>query len=255
MNCPFPGMDPWLEHPALWPDVHDRLLAAISDEITPLVAPRYYVALGRRTYLLQPDDLVFVGRPDLAVASQSPAPPERPTGREAAGAVDVEVLVSDEVSESYLEVRDVETGALVTALELLSAANKLHREHCEDYERKRQRILDSRTSLIEVDLLRAGQPMPLAGGRPRSDYRVLVSRGWTRPRAKLYAFGLREPIPALPVPLQRGEEEPELRLNAVLHGLYGRARFDLRIRYDRPPEPPLREEDAAWARGLVDAAR
>ena len=38
-------MDPWLESPSLWPDVHNRLIAAISDALTPLVAPRYYIAL------------------------------------------------------------------------------------------------------------------------------------------------------------------------------------------------------------------
>src|SRR5947199_32906 len=67
VRCPFPGMDPWLEHPALWPDVHNSVGAAIRDELTPCVAPRYYVALERRTYHLKPDDLVFVGRPDVAV--------------------------------------------------------------------------------------------------------------------------------------------------------------------------------------------
>ena len=252
MTCPFPGMDPWLEHPALWPDVHDSLIAAARDELTPLVVPKYYVALGRRTYLLRPEDLLFIGRPDIAVASGSPPAASRGPTREAVGVVDVDVAVSDEVNENYLEIHDVETGAIVTALELLSPANKLHKEHREDYERKRQRILDSRTNLVEVDLLRAGRPMPLAKSCPESDYRVLVSRGWTRPRAKLYAFGLRQPIPAVPVPLARGEEEPELRLNDVLHGLYRRARFDLRLRYDRPPEPPLGEEDAAWASGLVE---
>lgn len=240
MRCPFPGMDPWLEHPALWPDVHDRLLAAICDEVTPLVAPKYYVALGRRTYLLQPDDIVFVGRPDVSVVSQR-----------APAAVDVEIAVSDKVTENYLEVRDVETGTLVTALEVLSPANKLHPVHREDYERKRQRILDSRTTLIEVDFLRRGAPMPLARGGPESDYRILVSRGWTRPRAQLYAFGIRQEIPTIPVPLQRGEEEPELPLNRVLQALYERARLDLRIRYDRPPDPPLAEDAAAWARRLL----
>ena len=254
MKCPFPGMDPWLEHPALWPDVHDRLLASISDAITPLVAPKYYVALGRRTYLLQPDDLVFVGRPDVVVASQSVPAEGTPSSSAIDQAVDVEVAVSEEVTENYLEVRDVETGALVTALELLSPANKLHRRHREDYERKRQRILDSGTSLVEVDFLRAGEPMPLVGNRPQGDYRILLSRGWTRPRAKLYAFLLRQPIPAVPVPLARGDDEPELRLNNVLHDLYDRARFDLRLRYDRPPEPPLDEEDTAWARGLAGKA-
>ena len=45
MRTPFPGMDPYLEHPALWPDVHNRLIAAISDALTPLLAPRYYIGL------------------------------------------------------------------------------------------------------------------------------------------------------------------------------------------------------------------
>lgn len=47
-------MDPYLEHPALWPDVRNSLIAAIRDALAPLVAPRYYVGLERRTYLLQP---------------------------------------------------------------------------------------------------------------------------------------------------------------------------------------------------------
>lgn len=219
------------------------------------MAPRYYVALGRRTYLLQPDDLLFIGRPDIAVASKSHPPADPGAARDPMGAVDVEVAVSDEVSENYLEIHDVETGELVTALEILSPANKLCRQHREDYERKRQRILDSRTSLVEVDLLRAGRPMPLSGRCPESDYRILLRRGWTRPRAKLHAFEVRQPIPAIPVHLAAGDEEPVLKLNDVLHELYRRARFDLRLRYDRPPEPPLREEDAAWARNLVERAR
>ena len=27
MSCPFPGMDPYLEHPTLWPGVHNGLIA------------------------------------------------------------------------------------------------------------------------------------------------------------------------------------------------------------------------------------
>ena len=39
MRPPFPGMDPWLEHPAIWPQVHNSLIAAIRDELTRRVAP------------------------------------------------------------------------------------------------------------------------------------------------------------------------------------------------------------------------
>ena len=34
MRTPFPGMDPWLEHPDLWPDVHNRLIMAIADRVS-----------------------------------------------------------------------------------------------------------------------------------------------------------------------------------------------------------------------------
>ncbi|MEZ4633510.1 MAG: DUF4058 family protein [Caldilineaceae bacterium] len=57
MQCPFPGMDPYLEHLSLWPDVHNRLIAAMADALVPKVAPRYYVALEQRTYLLATDEV------------------------------------------------------------------------------------------------------------------------------------------------------------------------------------------------------
>jgi hypothetical protein len=53
---------------------HHWLIAALADDLSERVAPRYYVGLERRTYLLQADDLVFVGRSDLAVAPASDTP-------------------------------------------------------------------------------------------------------------------------------------------------------------------------------------
>ena len=47
----FPGMDPWLEHPSLWGDVHFRLIAALARHLSPLLAPRDYVAVGTHTYV------------------------------------------------------------------------------------------------------------------------------------------------------------------------------------------------------------
>ncbi|MCB0159727.1 MAG: DUF4058 family protein, partial [Caldilineaceae bacterium] len=70
MKTPFPGTDPYLEHPSLWPDVHNSLIAAIRDALSPMVAPKYYISLERRAHLLTPDDIVFIGRPDLAVVRE-----------------------------------------------------------------------------------------------------------------------------------------------------------------------------------------
>ncbi|GAA6623346.1 DUF4058 family protein [Scytonema sp. NUACC26] len=30
MSSPFPGVDPYLEHPELWAEVHSRLIMAIA---------------------------------------------------------------------------------------------------------------------------------------------------------------------------------------------------------------------------------
>jgi Protein of unknown function (DUF4058) len=251
MRPPFPGMDPYLEHPALWPDVHNRLIAAIADAVTPLVVPRYYVGVERRSYVLKPDDVALVGISDVAVLTP-PATEARGALAPAGVAVlEVDVPINDEVGENFLEVHDVTTGTLVTTLELLSPVNKLHTQRRQEYEQKRDQVFRSRTNRVEVDLLRAGEPMPVRRRRVRSDYSILVSRGAQRPRAQLYAFGLRQPIPAIPLPLLPGDAEPPVDLGAILHALYDRARFDLRLDYTRPPVPPLADDDAAWARELL----
>ncbi len=120
--------------------------------------------------------------------------------------------------------------------------------------RKRGYVFRSWTSLVESDLLRAGESMPVIGAQVRSDYRILVSRGLHRPRAALIAFTLRQPIPAFMLPLLPGDEEPEVALNRILHDLYRRARFDLRLDYTQPPIPPLSEADKAWAQELIEAS-
>ena len=77
MPTPFPGMDPYLEHPGLWEDVHTRLIVAIADVLGPQVRPKYRVAVERRTYLavLGPDEYELVGKPDVLIALQQPDGP------------------------------------------------------------------------------------------------------------------------------------------------------------------------------------
>jgi hypothetical protein len=254
MECPFPGMDPYLEHPALWPDVHNSLIAAIRDAVSPRVSPRYYVAVESRAYMTTPDDVAFVGRPDIALIPRPPFSTREPAQSSAeagVAVVDVDVPMVDHANETYLEVREVRTGIVVTVLEILSPTNKVHTDGRKQYESKRVRIFESRTNLVEVDLLRDGEPLPLFRRTARTDYRILVSRSWQRPKAKLYTFGVRAAIPTFPLPLLEGDDEVPVDLNAILHDLYRRAGYHLRLDYTQPAVPPLPEPDAAWARGLI----
>jgi hypothetical protein len=258
MRPPFPGMDPWLEHPARWLGVHNSLITAIRDELASKVAPRYYVDIEQQTYLVLLDGELFLSRPDIVVGrtkSRRPLPRSLESSGSAAVGVlelDIEVPVKDRVDEWYLEIRHVGTGKLVTVIEVLSPTNKSPGAGRKKYCKKRNRIFGSNTSLIEIDLLRAGKPMPIRTREPvESDYRIMISRSQSRPRAKLLAFGVRQAIPAIPIPLLPKDPEPSLDLNSVLHALYERARFDLRLDYANPPVPPLSEGDADWARAIV----
>ena len=208
------------------------------------------MALEERTYLEEPGELVLVGRPDLTVvdregAAQTPERSRTPT------VVEVELPVGAEVRETFLEIRTANEGQVVTVLELLSPANKRSGTGRRIYLDKREPILSTRTSLVELDLLRAGEPMPTVRPRVRSDYSILVSRGHRRPKADLIPFGVRDPIPPFPLPLRRGEDEPTVDLGTILHALYDRASYDLRIDYEREPVPPLTPADSEWTRALM----
>ncbi len=50
MLNPFPGMNPYLEHPELWHQVHNRLIVGIADTIAEQVAPKYFVSIEQRIY-------------------------------------------------------------------------------------------------------------------------------------------------------------------------------------------------------------
>ena len=110
--------------------------------------------------------------------------------------IHVQVSLPDRLRQGYLEVRDVATGEVVMVLELLSPTNKHPGEGRRLYEEKRLQVLGTRTHLVEVDLLRGGEPMTMWGNGQGRHYRILVSRSERRPQADLYAFDLPQPIPS-----------------------------------------------------------
>lgn len=82
----------------------------------------------------------------------------------------------EQVTERFLEVRSTQTKAVISVIEILSPKNKRSKEGKQAYESKRHKILGSATNLIEIDLLRLGEPMPILEFSG-TGYRILVSRG------------------------------------------------------------------------------
>lgn len=256
MQTPFPGMDPYLENSNMWPNVHNSLITALRDELTPRLRPRYYVSIEERTYWDNAGDLLFAGRPDVSVTgriARETATPYVVAPR--ADIVPVTLPIPDEITETYLEIRAVGEDRVITVLEILSPTNKRRGRGREMYEEKRDLVLTSRTHLVEIDLLRAGEPMRMNQNGSRSHYRILISRSPKRPRADLYPFNVQQPIPDFDLPLQRGDAEPRVELDRILHELYDRAGYDLRINYKTDPEPPLEGDDAIWMNNLLREAK
>lgn len=148
----------------------------------------------------------------------------------------------------FLEVRHAALGELVTVVEMLSPSNK-QGENRRDYLTKRDQLPASRTHLVEVDLLRGGEPMPDAD-RPDCDYSVMVSRAENRPRAGFWPVMLREPLPVVPIPLRAVDGEVRVDLQEVLQHVYDASGYENFI-YRGSPSPPLSAEDMEWARQLL----
>ncbi|WP_088894798.1 DUF4058 family protein [Leptolyngbya ohadii] len=251
MRSPFPGMNPYLEDSELWSEVHSRLIVAIADDLADHLSQKYRVAIEKRTYFSGNEENLLVGIPDVSVVGRQPESTQ-PIGASPSlvEPMTVTLPMAEEVQERYLEIREVATGAVITAIEILSPKNKRTGEGRQAYERKRNQVLASLTHLVEIDLLRGGQPLPISGAAP-SDYRILVSRSERRPSAQLYAFNVRQEIPQFAVPLTSEDEEPILDLQILLQHVYDRGRYHLAIDYTKPPQPPLSVEDMEWANQLL----
>lgn len=256
MPTPFPGMDPYLERPGLWEQVHAGLIVDIQRYLTPHLRPNYRVAIEQRTYLsLLPPSEQLMGRPDVLVVD----PPQQgqitvaavqPTSPTTVTPITGELPLPETIVERYLEIRDVATQNVITVIEILSPSNKRAGDGRWQYEKKRLNVLSSWTNLVEIDLLRGGEPLTMQVPQ-KSDYRIVVSRNHQRPKAEFYLFDLPLPIPSIPIPLRPGDSEPQVPLNQILHTLYDDAGYDLAIDYSHPPVPDLAADQKVWSHEIL----
>lgn len=258
MPSPFPGMNPYLEHPELWPGVHHRLIVAIADFLSVQLRPKYSVSLEVRMYESRDEQSLLVGIPDVSVLlkkgqvnTESLATSEVAVAAPPAEPITVTLPMPITVRQGYLEIKEVATREVVTALELLSPVNKRSGKGRDSYLAKRERLFGSRTNFVEIDLLRSGEPMPILNKGINSHYRILASRSNQRPQAELYAFNLQSPIPSFLLPLRSPDKEPVIDLQTLLNNIYDVGSYDLKIDYSSEPIPPLSEEDEAWVDAVL----
>jgi hypothetical protein len=248
MRSPFPGMNPYLEAPALWSEVHSWLIVELARMLNQRIIPKYRAAVEKRVY----EESILVGIPDVSVVRQRSNQPAQPqsTTMTLSQPILVALPESETTIERYLEVREVATGEVVTVVEILSPKNKRTGEGRDQYLSKRQKVLGSQSHLVEIDLLRGGEALPMQDAGA-SDYRVLVSRVEQRPIAELYLFNLRDRVPCFGLPLRSGDESVPIDLNVLMQMVYESAALDLAIDYGQQPTPGLSQDDFDWVQKTI----
>lgn len=252
----FPGMDPYLEYPRIWPGVHSRLIVYLADRLQPALGDRYIAAVEERVYVEGPGPEVEAGReiiPDVWLRAR------RTDGGRAVAVLeaDAPVLIEAsmlEVHESYIAILDRQTGQeVVTVIEVVSPSNKYAGPGRESYVQKQAQVRGSRAHLVEIDLLRAG-PHALAIDEKAArdlghyDSLVCVNRAWRRrDRFELYPRNLRDRLPRARIPLADGDPDVALDLPAGLAQTYDAGRYRDRLDYAHPCLPALSPVDQAWA--------
>lgn len=255
MPSPFPGVDPYLEQPDFWPEVHHLLIGILQECLVPQLRPKYRVAIEKRVYEIKGERSLLVGIPDVSIQQKQTGTNSLNSGVAVAAPTNTPLTVEgpmpEEFREGYLEIIDIANQEVVTVIEILSPANKRPGQGREIYEAKREKIFGSRTHFVEIDLLRGGEPLPVFANNLEASYRILVSRRNQRPLADLYLFNLQHSIPSFPLPLRSEDQEPLIDLQTLMNTVYERAGYDFTINYTTEPVPPLSESDAAWVDSIL----
>src|SRR3954465_891282 len=69
MPSPFPGMDPYLEHPGWWPDFHARFIPICCDVLNEVLPSKYDARIETSTQLVEiPARELKLMKPDVYVA-------------------------------------------------------------------------------------------------------------------------------------------------------------------------------------------
>lgn len=248
MPSPFPGMDPYLEG-GLWTTFHFAFGAELLRQLAPRLRPRYLALPVERMVIEEAGDITITtasAYPDVSVVEVKPRAPEPGILPTIEAPLQLATVVPQAVPHVSIEIRDVAQRQLVTAIEILSPTNKRGEGRLEYLAKRRRRLLSS-AHLLELDLLRQGQRVPMQRPLPDAPYFIMLSRAERRPILDIWPVMLDQSLPPTPIPLLPGDADLLLDLQAAFDTTYDLLGYDLILNYREPPEIPLEGASAAWA--------
>ncbi len=248
MPSPFPGMDPYLETPALWSDFSASFITYLRDVLIDCLPENYEARIDEKVSLVEesPPRRRLI-EPDVAVSQLelSRVSSPLPAGLATLDPVTLSLIIEEETHERHIEILHRPDRTLVAVLELLSPANKEEPGRTL-YIAKRNALVRHPIHLVEVDLLLKGQRLPFPEDLPQGDYFTLVLRGDRRPRCEVYHWTVRQALPPIPIPLLHPDPDAWIDLGAVFRTTYERGRYGRSIDYTAPPPVALDRARLAW---------
>jgi hypothetical protein len=243
-------MDPYIERPVIWPDFHDALVTAIRGILQPQLKPKYVALMQDRWFVVESNRPVW---PDVAVIHSRPAIDDSAAGT-ALAEIDapssVFEILREEVKQPYLQIIEPAAGnRVITAIEVLSPDNKFTGPGRDAYLKKRDEYWGG-ANLVEIDLLRGGKPTvrlsneQLDSLRPHR-YLLSISRRWQL-KNEVYALGIEQRLPRIPIPLAYDDPDVSLDLQAAFARCWGEGPYPNLLHYDGPPPSDLNPAEQAW---------
>ena len=266
MPSPFPGMDPFLEHPAYFPDLHDSMNIYLREVLQSKLPDVYFAVVNERLWVetveryIEPDvDVIRAGGPGKRLKGDG-------IGHATQATPVVVTVPHDERREIFVEIRTKAPGGderIVTTIEVLSLGNKSPGEKGRElYLKKQREVLEGDIHLVEIDLLRGGVHTTAA---PRwriekktgaFDYHVSIHHFDQVEDFHIYPNQLQEPLPEIAIPLLPGDGAVSVDLQGVLNRCYDAGPYRRRVKYDVSRiVPPLATKQLRWVKARLRAAK
>lgn len=262
MKSPFPGMDPYLEKH--WRDVHASLVHDARNAIQRQLGGGLRARIDERLIVEEEGILKRAIFPDVQVSEQGfgagVAVLKAPADVAVAEPLVLHVTPR-QLRETFVQIIDpASDGRIITLIEFVSPTNKALGEGRRLYLEKQEEAIIAGVSLVEIDLTRGGAHVFRFNRaeillKKRAEYFASVWRASRDPwRFEVYPIALRERLPAIRIPLRPDDRDVVLDLQELIVRAYEEGRHD-DLDYAAELDPPLAEEDRAWAAELLKDAR
>ncbi len=259
MKSPFPGVDPYLEQ--YWGDIHTRLMVYISDQIADQL-PSDLQARVEESVSVDLDESPRWIYPDVTVIELPDAPSSAAVA--VADAVIAEPTIiplpNERPTQRHIEIVDLNSGnRVVTAIELLSPANKQEEAGRSAYRRKQREYIEAGVNLVEIDFIRTGSfivaaPEARIPWNLRTPFIICIRRAYRPEQAEIISVALEHAVPNFRLPLRQTDADAVLRIQPLLDDCYLRGRY-ASIDYSQPSRPKLDDKLNAWAMEVIRAGK